>query len=178
MTVTTHEPDSDDAADDDLAAERAGQSATAEEAMDAGTEEEGFADESAYTPSAVDQQDDLGSQDSAVAASPPERTDDVTTLAKMNDTPSSPDDAKAAAGERADAVTLLARANGNPLRQLESEALTEVVIPEVAILDRARQVESHADGATAVLNDVGQATGVRTPELNEATEPVRPTMIR
>lgn len=38
--------------------------------------------------------------------------------------------------------------------------------------------EDAADGARAVLEDVGQATGVRTPELDEATEPVRPAMIR
>jgi len=53
MTDTTYEPDPDDAADDDLAAERAGQSTTAEEAMDAATDEEGFADESAYTTPAA-----------------------------------------------------------------------------------------------------------------------------
>jgi hypothetical protein len=53
MTGTTYEPDPDDAADDDLAAELAGQSTTVEEAMDAVTDEEGFADESAYTPSTV-----------------------------------------------------------------------------------------------------------------------------
>ena len=35
MMATTHEPDPDDAADDELAAERAGQSTTVEEAMDA-----------------------------------------------------------------------------------------------------------------------------------------------
>jgi hypothetical protein len=119
MTVTTHEPDPDDAADDELARERAGQSATAEQ---------------------------VGN-----AASPPERTDDVTTLTNMNATPPSPDDTTAAAGERADTV---------------------------AILDSAPEVEPHADDAKAVLKDVGQATGVRTPELDEATEPVRPTMIR
>jgi hypothetical protein len=60
MTVTDHEPDPDDAADDDLAAERAGQSTTAEEAMDAATNEEGFADESSYTPS-TDTKDEDGS---------------------------------------------------------------------------------------------------------------------
>jgi hypothetical protein len=49
MTVTTHEPDPDDAADDDLAAERAGQSATAEEAMDA-VKEEGASLTSRPTP--------------------------------------------------------------------------------------------------------------------------------
>ncbi len=61
MTDTTHEPDPDDAADDELAAERAGQSTTAEEAMDVVTEEDGFADESSYTPSAGLQEDDQGS---------------------------------------------------------------------------------------------------------------------
>ena len=49
-TPVTYEPDPDDAADDDLAAERAGQSATVEEAMDAATEDEGHVEESAYTP--------------------------------------------------------------------------------------------------------------------------------
>jgi hypothetical protein len=53
MTADTYEPDPDDVADDELAAERAGQSTTVEEAMDAETDEEGFADESAYTPSTV-----------------------------------------------------------------------------------------------------------------------------
>jgi hypothetical protein len=167
MTVTTHEPDPDDAAEDEFANERAGQSTTAEEPGVAVTEEDGFADESANTPSAVDQEEVHDSEDSALAASPPERTDDVTTLAKMNDTPPSPDDTTAAAGERADAVTVLARVNDNPPRQRESERLTVMVIPEVAIPDRAPEVESYADGAKAVLNDVGQAT-----------EPVRPTMIR
>jgi hypothetical protein len=60
MTVTTHEPDPDDAAAE-LDAARAGQSTTAEEAMDAVTDEDGFAGESAYTPSTVDQQDVPGS---------------------------------------------------------------------------------------------------------------------
>jgi hypothetical protein len=46
----TYEPDPDDEADDDLAAERAGQSTTAEEAMDAVSPEDGHVDESAYTP--------------------------------------------------------------------------------------------------------------------------------
>jgi hypothetical protein len=50
MTDATYEPDPDDAADDELAAELAGQSTTVEEAMDAATDEEGFVDESAYTP--------------------------------------------------------------------------------------------------------------------------------
>lgn len=54
MTGTTYEPDPDDAADDDLAAERAGEATTAEEAMDGATEEEGFVEESSYTPSTVD----------------------------------------------------------------------------------------------------------------------------
>lgn len=45
-----YEPDPDDAADDELAAERAGQSSTAEEAMDAVTDEDGHVEESAYTP--------------------------------------------------------------------------------------------------------------------------------
>lgn len=48
MTVT-YEPDPDDAADDEVAA-NAGHPATAEEAMDAATGEDGHADESAYTP--------------------------------------------------------------------------------------------------------------------------------
>jgi hypothetical protein len=61
MTVTDHEPDPDDAADDDLAAERAGQSTTAEEAMDAATDEQGFADESSYTSSADTKDDDHSS---------------------------------------------------------------------------------------------------------------------
>jgi hypothetical protein len=61
MTVADHEPDPDDAADDDLAAERAGQSTTAEEAMDAATAEEGFAEESSYTPSADTRDEDGGS---------------------------------------------------------------------------------------------------------------------
>ncbi|MBK9739773.1 MAG: CsbD family protein [Actinobacteria bacterium] len=61
MMATTHEPDPDDAADDELAAERAGQSTTVEEAMDAATDEEGFVDESAYTPSAGMLDDDPGS---------------------------------------------------------------------------------------------------------------------
>jgi hypothetical protein len=137
MTITTHEPDPDDAADDALAAERAGQSTTAEE-----------------------------------------HSDDVTTLAKVNDTPRSPADKTAATGEGADEVTVLARVNDNPARPRESETLTEVVIPEVAILDRDPDTESYADSAKAVLEDVGQDTGVRTPELDEATEPVQPTMIR
>jgi hypothetical protein len=46
----TYEPDPDDAGDDELAAERAGQSTTVEEAMDAATPEEGHVEESAYTP--------------------------------------------------------------------------------------------------------------------------------
>ena len=49
MSDTTYEPDPDDAADDDLAAERAGQSTTVEEAMDAESDEEGYAHESSYT---------------------------------------------------------------------------------------------------------------------------------
>ena len=63
MTETTHDPDPDDAADDELAAERAGQSTTVEEAMEAETDEEGFADESAYTAS-TDQPDDDQDKDS------------------------------------------------------------------------------------------------------------------
>lgn len=39
MSQTPYEPDPDDAADDELAAERAGQSTTVEEAMDAETDE-------------------------------------------------------------------------------------------------------------------------------------------
>jgi len=50
MTDTEYEPDPDDAADDDLAAERAGHATTVEEAMDAVAGEDGFADESAYAP--------------------------------------------------------------------------------------------------------------------------------
>jgi hypothetical protein len=55
MTVThepddDYEPDPDDAADDELSAERAGHPATVEEAMDAATTEDGRANESAYTP--------------------------------------------------------------------------------------------------------------------------------
>lgn len=63
MTDTTYEPDPDDAADDDLAAERAGQSTTVEEAMDAVTDEEGFAHESSYTPSTVTPDDDKPDDD-------------------------------------------------------------------------------------------------------------------
>jgi hypothetical protein len=58
MTATDHEPDPDNAADDDLAAERAGQSTTAEEAMDTATDEQGFAEESSYTPSTHTKHDD------------------------------------------------------------------------------------------------------------------------
>jgi hypothetical protein len=58
MTIDTYEPDPDDAADDELVTERVGQPTTAEEAMDAATEEDGFIDESAYTPSTIDQDDD------------------------------------------------------------------------------------------------------------------------
>ncbi len=50
MTDVRDDQRPDSATDDDLEAERAGQSTTAEEAMDAATDEEGFADESAYTP--------------------------------------------------------------------------------------------------------------------------------
>jgi hypothetical protein len=58
MSDTTYEPDPDDAADDDLAAERAGQSTTVEEAMDAESDEEGYAHESSYTPSVVTPDED------------------------------------------------------------------------------------------------------------------------
>lgn len=54
MPDTTPAPDPDDVADDALAAERAGQSTTVEEAMDVVADEEGFAHESSYTPSTVD----------------------------------------------------------------------------------------------------------------------------
>lgn len=50
IPTLAYEPDPDDAADDTLAAERAGQSSTVEEAMDAVTDEDGHAAESAYTP--------------------------------------------------------------------------------------------------------------------------------
>lgn len=49
-TPITPDPDPDNAADDELAAERAGQSSTVEEAMDSATDEEGHVEESAYTP--------------------------------------------------------------------------------------------------------------------------------
>lgn len=58
MTVTTQEPDPENEVNVQLDLESAGHSATAEEAMDAVTEEEGFSDESAYTPSTSQQDDD------------------------------------------------------------------------------------------------------------------------
>jgi hypothetical protein len=61
ITVATYEPDPDDAADDELATERAGQSTTAGEAMDAAPEEDGFVDESAYPPSTRNQARGQGS---------------------------------------------------------------------------------------------------------------------
>jgi hypothetical protein len=61
MNVTTHEPDPDDAADDALAAERAGQSTTAEEAMEVAAPGDGPAHESAYTPSTGERDDDPAS---------------------------------------------------------------------------------------------------------------------
>ena len=59
----SHEPDPDDAADDELATERAGQSSTAEEAMDAVTEENGHVEESAYTPTPGLQQEPGAEED-------------------------------------------------------------------------------------------------------------------
>ena len=69
MPDNTYEPDPDVAADDELAAERLGQSTTAEEAMDAATHEEGFADESAYTPSTGDQ-NEAGAKDAHTSEDP------------------------------------------------------------------------------------------------------------
>jgi hypothetical protein len=46
--TATYEPDPDDAADDELAAEIAGHPATVEEAMEAVTPEDGHSGESAY----------------------------------------------------------------------------------------------------------------------------------
>lgn len=60
MTGATDQPDSDDAADDELAAARAGQSTTVEEAMHDATKEDGFPHESAYTPSTPDPDPDPG----------------------------------------------------------------------------------------------------------------------
>jgi hypothetical protein len=59
----SYEPDPDDAADDELAAERAGQSSTAEEAMDAVTDEDGHSEESAYTPTPGLQQEPGAEED-------------------------------------------------------------------------------------------------------------------
>ena len=53
MTDSTDDQNPDAPTDEDLEAERAGQSTTAEAAMVAATDEEGFADESAYTPSTI-----------------------------------------------------------------------------------------------------------------------------
>ena len=63
MTDSNDDQHADASPDEDLEAERAGQSTTAEEAMDAATDEEGFADESAYTPSTVTDDDPDASQD-------------------------------------------------------------------------------------------------------------------
>jgi hypothetical protein len=52
MPVTTHAPSPDEEADGELTPGLDGQSTTVEEAMDAATDEAGFADESAYTTSA------------------------------------------------------------------------------------------------------------------------------
>ena len=52
MSDTTHDHDPTDADDVAPAVELDGQSTTVEEAMDAATDEEGYADESAYTTSA------------------------------------------------------------------------------------------------------------------------------
>ena len=49
MTETTHDIDPTDAPESEAPPELDGQSTTVEEAMDAATDEEGFADESAYT---------------------------------------------------------------------------------------------------------------------------------
>ena len=57
MTASRDDRQTDTPIDDDLAEERAGQSTTAEEAMDAATDEEGYAHESVYTPSLVQGED-------------------------------------------------------------------------------------------------------------------------
>jgi hypothetical protein len=49
MPETTHDADPADEVENEAAPELDGQSTTVEEAMDAATDEEGFADESAYT---------------------------------------------------------------------------------------------------------------------------------
>ena len=95
MTVTTHEPDPDDAADDELAAKRAREPALA-------------------SPSTI-QPDDLGSDPHAARTR--SESDDATTLAKVNDNPAPPDDTDTAAGERTDHDTVLARVNDNPPRE-------------------------------------------------------------
>lgn len=77
MTDEPYEPDSDDAADDELAAERAGQSSTVEEAMDAQTDEEGFAHESAYTPSTALTDDDTKADDDTNADDDTKPVDDA-----------------------------------------------------------------------------------------------------
>jgi hypothetical protein len=51
-------------------------------------------------------------------------TDDVTTLAKVNDSPQSPDDAAAAGAEREDTDTVLAKMNDNPPREDTDEPET------------------------------------------------------
>ena len=61
MTDAIYEPDPDDAADDESAAERAGQSSTVEEAMHDASEEDGFPQESSYTPSVTKQNEGQGS---------------------------------------------------------------------------------------------------------------------
>ena len=61
MTASRDDRQTDTPIDDDLAEERAGQSTTAEEAMDAATDEEGYAHESAYTPSTDPDDDDTDS---------------------------------------------------------------------------------------------------------------------
>lgn len=57
MVERTEAPDPNESAEEKLAAKRVGQSTTVEEAMDAGTDEDGFAEESAYTPSTKTEQD-------------------------------------------------------------------------------------------------------------------------
>lgn len=48
--TATDEPDPVDSANDEIAVGRDGHSATAEEAMDAATDQDGHVEESAYTP--------------------------------------------------------------------------------------------------------------------------------
>ena len=83
-----------------------------------------------------------------------EKTDDVTTLAKVNDSPQEPDETQAATSEHEDTTTVLAKVNDNPPGE-------------------------QSDDASAVLKDAGQATSEQTPELaDEKVEPERPAMIR